>query len=265
MNCWILLHLLHIYCFIQGCGCDRPTHHEKREVISSQAAPNLQAMFLLQLQDKLSNLQHQYQVSDSDLRREITSASAELRQEFKSDIAQVQKQLGDIRVQIGTQRLEVDTELAEINSTVIEYHMKNTGDIIAQLQLKWLYLILFLYLYCGGLVTGSGAVCGLVDGNDMAKWSIYSTDQSFYTMVQGGLTPKPALTVRRKHKIALRICQGYTRDHFIFHELPWSCLLAHFTFSERGQLAKKEDNSVQCFVLICTQNPAIFFSHSYSL
>ena len=142
------------YFFIQGCGCDRPTHHEKTEVISSQAAPNLQAMLLLQLQDKLSNLQHQYQVGDSDLRREISSESAELRQEFKSDMAEVQKQLGDIRVQIGTQRLEVDTELAEINSTVIDYHKKKTGDFIAQLQVIRLYLIVFLYLYCDELVTG---------------------------------------------------------------------------------------------------------------
>ena len=29
-----------------------------------------------------------------------------------------------------------------------------------------------------------------------------------------------------------------------FHELPWSCLLAHFTFSERGQLAKKKTTPV---------------------
>ena len=110
-------------------------------------------MLLLQHQDKLSNLQQQYQVGDSDLRREITSQSAELRQEFKSGIAEVRKQLGDIRVQIGTQRLEVDTELADINSTVIEYHRKKAGDLLAQLRVKRLYLMLFLYLYCDGLIT----------------------------------------------------------------------------------------------------------------
>ena len=114
-------------------------------------------MLLLQLRVKLSNLQQQYQAGDSDLRREITSQSAELRQEFKSDIAEVQKQLADIRVQIGTQRVEVDTELAEINSTVIEYHKKKAGDLIAQLLVKRLYLILFLYLCCDGLVTGGQA------------------------------------------------------------------------------------------------------------
>ena len=85
-------------------------------------------MLLLQLRVKLSNLQHQYQAGDSDLRREMTSQSAELRQEFKRDIAEVQKQLGDIRVQIGTQLVKVDTELAEINSTIIKYHKKKAGD-----------------------------------------------------------------------------------------------------------------------------------------
>ena len=51
----------------------------------------------------------------------------------------------------------MDFELAEINSTVIEYHKKNAGDLIAQLQIEHLYLMLFLYLCCDGLVTGGQA------------------------------------------------------------------------------------------------------------
>ena len=54
--------------------------------------------------------------------------------------------------------------------------------------------------------------------------------------------------------------EANTLDHLTFHalyfhELPWSCLFARFTFSERGQLAKLEDNSGLCFVLICIPTP----------
>ena len=46
--------------------------HNKREVISSSVAkPDVQTLLLIQLQDKVSNLQHQYQVKDSDLQRSL--------------------------------------------------------------------------------------------------------------------------------------------------------------------------------------------------
>ena len=56
-------------------------------------------MLLLQFQDKLSNLQQQYQAGDSNLRRQFTS-----------EITDVHKQLG------------------EINSEIDQYHNKNSGE-----------------------------------------------------------------------------------------------------------------------------------------
>ena len=62
-------------------------HHQKREVLSSSVKPALQSLLLIQLQDKLSNIQHEYQLGDSDLQREIAAQAAELRQEMKSENA----------------------------------------------------------------------------------------------------------------------------------------------------------------------------------
>ena len=43
---------------------------------------------------------------------------------------------------------------------------------------------------------------------------------------------------KRSSKLTFRqeVLLGFA--HFIFHELPWHCLFAHFIFSERGQLPK---------------------------
>ena len=59
-------------------------------------------MLLLQFQDKLSNLEQQYQAGDSNLRRQFTS-----------EITDVHKQLG------------------EINSEIDQYHNKNSGDLLS--------------------------------------------------------------------------------------------------------------------------------------
>ena len=93
------------------------TEHNKHEVISSSVAkPDVHTLLIIQLQDKVSNLQHQYQVKDSDLQREITAQAAELRQEMKSESAKLQTQLGDVRQQV-----------QKINSTIISYQSNKAG------------------------------------------------------------------------------------------------------------------------------------------
>ena len=93
------------------------TDHNKREVISSSVAkPDVQRLLLLQLQDKVSNLQHQYQVKDSDVQEEITAQAAELRQEMKSESAKLQTQLGYVRQQV-----------QKISSSIISYHSNKAG------------------------------------------------------------------------------------------------------------------------------------------
>ena len=91
--------------------------HNKREVISSSVAkPDVQTLLLIQLQDKVSNLQYQYQLKDSDLQRELTIKAAELRQEMKSESSQLHAQLGDIRQQV-----------RQINKTIESYHRTKAG------------------------------------------------------------------------------------------------------------------------------------------
>ena len=93
------------------------TEHNKHEVISSSVAkPDVHTLLIIQLQDKVSNLQHQYQVKDSDLQREITEPAAELRQEMKSESSKLQAQLGEVRQQV-----------QKINSTIISCHSKKAG------------------------------------------------------------------------------------------------------------------------------------------
>ena len=86
--------------------------HNKREVISSSVAkPDVHTLLLFQLHDKVSNLQHQYQVKDSDLQREITAQAEELGREMKSESAQLHALLGEVMQQV-----------QKINSTIISYH-----------------------------------------------------------------------------------------------------------------------------------------------
>ena len=103
------------------------TDHNKREVISSSVAkPDVQTLLLIQLQDKVSNLQHQYQVKDSDLQREITAQAEELGQEMKSESSKLQAQLGDVRQQV-----------QKINSTIISYHSNKAGKRLRETTYQW--------------------------------------------------------------------------------------------------------------------------------
>ena len=104
-------------------------HHQKREVLSSSVKPDLQSLLLIQLQDKLSNIQHEYQVGDSDLQREITAQAAELRQEMKSESAKVQTQLGDVIQGMSRDMSRIDLRIQQMNKTISTYHRSKNGEL----------------------------------------------------------------------------------------------------------------------------------------
>ena len=104
-------------------------HYQKREVLSSSAKPDLQSLLLIQLQDKLSNIQHEYQVGDSDLQREITAQAAELRQEMKSESAKVQTQLGDVIQGMSRDMSRIDLRIQQMNKTISTYHRSKNGEL----------------------------------------------------------------------------------------------------------------------------------------
>ena len=102
--------------------CFKHNDHEKtvdkREVVASSSQPDVHTLLLAQLQDKLSNIQSQYQVADNNLQHEITSQAAELRQEVKSESAKLQQQLGDVREQVSTELAAVDVAYVFNRSTI---------------------------------------------------------------------------------------------------------------------------------------------------
>ena len=100
---------------------------DKREVVSSSSQPDVHTLLLVQLQDKLSNIQSQYQVADNNLQHEITAQAAELRQEVKSESAKLQQQLGDVRQQVSTELAAVDRSIQKINKTMVEFHKIPAG------------------------------------------------------------------------------------------------------------------------------------------
>ena len=104
-------------------------HHQKREVLSSSVKPDLQSLLLIQLQDKLSNIQHEYQVGDSDLQREITAQAAELRQEMKSESAKVQIQLGDVIQGMSRDMSRIDLRIQQMNKTISTYQRSKNGEL----------------------------------------------------------------------------------------------------------------------------------------
>ena len=87
----------------------------------------MRRLLLVQLPDKLSNVQRQYQVADNNLQQEITAQAAELRQEVKSESAKLQQQLGDVREQVSTELAAVDRSIQKINNTMSEFHKIPAG------------------------------------------------------------------------------------------------------------------------------------------